>query len=78
MEYKQEEKSDVFSNDDHPPPHLSPSNMQHLSPAMQKMDTAHVPKLVLRNKLVVVGDPCVGKSAVCQMFHSGCQVSLSG
>jgi len=75
MEYKDEEKNDIFSQDDNsPPPYLSPSTMTSLAPALSQLETSHVPKLILRNKIVVIGDACVGKSAICQMFHSGCQM----
>jgi len=49
--------------------HLAPSNMTN--PNLSKMETTHVPKLILRCKVSVVGDPAVGKSALTQMMHSG-------
>mmetsp|Transcript_40150 Transcript_40150/g.71465 ORF Transcript_40150/g.71465 Transcript_40150/m.71465 type:complete len:225 (-) Transcript_40150:189-863(-) len=39
--------------------------------ALRSMETTHKPLLMLRCKVVVVGDACVGKSALTQMFHSG-------
>jgi len=38
---------------------------------VKSMDSKHVPLLILRCKLVIVGDACVGKSALTQVFHSG-------
>ena len=38
---------------------------------IKSMETTHKPLLVLRCKVVVVGDSTVGKSALVQMFHSG-------
>lgn len=38
---------------------------------IKSMETTHKPLLVLRSKVVVVGDAHVGKSALVQMFHSG-------
>lgn len=38
---------------------------------LRSMETAHKPLLMLRCKVVVVGDSTVGKSALVQMFHSG-------
>ena len=35
------------------------------------MKSAHVPLVVLRCKLVLVGDAAVGKTALSQVFHSG-------
>ncbi|CAN0332954.1 unnamed protein product, partial [Phaeothamnion confervicola] len=35
------------------------------------METTHKPLLVLRTKVVIVGDAYVGKTALTQMFHSG-------
>lgn len=35
------------------------------------MQTSHKTTLMLRAKVVVVGDACVGKTAVVQMFKSG-------
>lgn len=35
------------------------------------MQTSHRTTLMLRAKVVVVGDACVGKTAVVQMFKSG-------
>lgn len=41
--------------------------------ALQSMDTTHKSMLVLRQKVVVVGDAAVGKTALVQRFHSGGQ-----
>ena len=49
---------------------LAPSNMSAESD-LSRMETTHVPRLVLRCKLAVVGDGGVGKSALTQMMHSG-------
>ncbi|GMH66014.1 hypothetical protein TrVE_jg11349 [Triparma verrucosa] len=49
--------------------HMAPSNMQGL--ALGLGETSHVPRLVLRCKVSIVGDQSVGKSAITQMFHSG-------
>lgn len=38
---------------------------------LRKMDTTHKTVLMLRAKVVVVGDACVGKTAVTQMLKSG-------
>jgi transport family protein 27 len=35
------------------------------------MESNHKPLVVLRCKLVIVGDACVGKSAITQVFQSG-------
>ncbi|GMH50103.1 hypothetical protein TrRE_jg4693, partial [Triparma retinervis] len=52
-------------------PHLAPSNMQTYASKLGQMETSHVPRLVLRSKVAIVGDQTVGKSALTQMFHSG-------
>ena len=39
--------------------------------AVRSMESAHKPLLVLRCKLVILGDPCVGKTALTQVFQSG-------
>mmetsp|Transcript_30608 Transcript_30608/g.39252 ORF Transcript_30608/g.39252 Transcript_30608/m.39252 type:complete len:217 (+) Transcript_30608:140-790(+) len=39
--------------------------------ALRSMETTHKPLLMLRCKVVIVGDACVGKTALVQMFHSG-------
>uniref|UniRef100_A0A7S2XVJ0 Uncharacterized protein n=1 Tax=Fibrocapsa japonica TaxID=94617 RepID=A0A7S2XVJ0_9STRA len=41
--------------------------------ALRSMESAHKPLLMLRCKVVLVGDACVGKSALVQMFHGGGQ-----
>ena len=38
---------------------------------VRSMETTHKPLLVLRSKIVVVGDSHVGKTALVKMFHSG-------
>lgn len=52
-------------------PHLAPTNMQTYAVNLSKMETSHVPRLLLRCKVTIVGDATVGKSALTQMFHSG-------
>lgn len=37
---------------------------------MQRMETTHRTILMLRAKIVVVGDACVGKTALVQMLKS--------
>lgn len=44
--------------------------MQAVS-AVRSMDSQHKPTIILRCKLVVLGDACVGKTALTQVFHSG-------
>ena len=39
--------------------------------AVRSMESAHKPLLVLRCKLVILGDACVGKTALTQVFQSG-------
>jgi len=38
---------------------------------LRSMETSHRPTLMLRCKVAVVGDACVGKSALVQLFHKG-------
>ena len=38
---------------------------------LKSMESKHKPLVILRCKLVLVGDACVGKSALTQVFHSG-------
>ena len=38
---------------------------------LRSMKSNHVPLVVLRCKLVIVGDATVGKTALSQVFHSG-------
>ena len=38
---------------------------------LRSMTSNHKPMVVLRCKLIVVGDACVGKSAITQVFQSG-------
>ena len=39
--------------------------------AVRSMESAHKPQLILRCKLVILGDACVGKTALTQVFQSG-------
>jgi GTPase SAR1 family protein len=41
------------------------------SSGVRSMDSNHKQLVVLRCKLIVVGDACVGKTALTQVFHSG-------
>mmetsp|Transcript_8884 Transcript_8884/g.8964 ORF Transcript_8884/g.8964 Transcript_8884/m.8964 type:complete len:227 (-) Transcript_8884:1020-1700(-) len=41
------------------------------TPSLRNMESQHKPLVVLRCKLVVVGDACVGKTAITQVFQSG-------
>ena len=41
--------------------------------ALKSMETAHRSQLVIRQKVAVIGDAAVGKTALVQMFHSGGQ-----
>ena len=43
----------------------------HYKSSVRSMDMQHKQQLVLRAKVVVVGDACVGKTAISQMFNSG-------
>ena len=38
---------------------------------VRSMESEHKPLVILRCKCVVVGDACVGKTALTQVFHSG-------
>lgn len=38
---------------------------------LKSMESNHKPLLILRCKCVVVGDACVGKTAITQVFNSG-------
>jgi GTPase SAR1 family protein len=38
---------------------------------VKSMESNHKPLLILRCKCVVVGDACVGKTAITQVFNSG-------
>lgn len=51
--------------------HMAPSNMTAYANKLSEMETSHVPRLVLRAKVTIVGDAGVGKSALTQKFHSG-------
>lgn len=44
--------------------------MQAVS-GVRSMESLHKPLVILRCKLVVIGDACVGKTALTQVFHSG-------
>lgn len=37
----------------------------------RSMETSHKPLVILRCKVVVVGDACVGKTALTQVFNTG-------
>ena len=39
--------------------------------AVRSMESNHKPLVILRCKLVILGDACVGKTALTQVFHSG-------
>ena len=39
--------------------------------AVRSMESMHKPQVVLRCKLVILGDACVGKTALTQVFNSG-------
>lgn len=41
------------------------------SSGVRSMDSNHKQLVVLRCKLIIVGDACVGKTALTQVFHSG-------
>lgn len=45
--------------------------MEEPKSAIRSMETSHKPRVLLRCKVVVVGDAHVGKTALVQMFHSG-------
>jgi len=47
------------------------SSVTGFKSALRSMETTHQPLLMLRCKVVVVGDACVGKTALVQMYHSG-------
>ena len=38
---------------------------------LRSMESKHKQLVILRCKLVIVGDACVGKTAITQVFHSG-------
>lgn len=38
---------------------------------LRSMESNHKPLLILRCKCVVVGDACVGKTSITQVFNSG-------
>ena len=38
---------------------------------LRNMESSHRQLTILRCKVVLVGDACVGKSALTQVFHSG-------
>jgi len=71
MASKMESKSDT--------PTITPAvvkPVEQLNPAqraLKSMETAHRSQLVIRQKVAVIGDAAVGKTALVQMFHSGGQ-----
>jgi len=52
-------------------PEQQQQQQQQQASGLRSMDSKHVPIVVLRCKLVLVGDACVGKSALTQVFSSG-------
>ena len=66
----QDEGKQDFAHDDSIV-HMAPSNMTVYASKLEQMSTSHVPRLVLRAKVTIVGDQAVGKSALTQKFHSG-------
>jgi hypothetical protein len=50
---------------------LSAMATRDSSSNVKSMESNHKPLLVLRCKCVVVGDACVGKTAITQVFNSG-------
>jgi transport family protein 27 len=38
---------------------------------VRSMESKHKPLVILRCKVVIVGDACVGKTALTSVFHSG-------
>ncbi len=72
MEQKYDEEKDTgIGQENEGMAQFAPSNMTKYAPTLDKMETSHVPRLVLRCKVTIVGDQSVGKSALTQMFHSG-------
>eukprot|EP00520_Triparma_pacifica_P007727 CAMPEP_0118640314 /NCGR_PEP_ID=MMETSP0785-20121206/4689_1 /TAXON_ID=91992 /ORGANISM="Bolidomonas pacifica, Strain CCMP 1866" /LENGTH=231 /DNA_ID=CAMNT_0006531697 /DNA_START=9 /DNA_END=700 /DNA_ORIENTATION=- len=71
MSYESKFNDDEKAMDEDGLVHLAPSNMSNYATKLESMETSHVPRLVLRSKVAIVGDQTVGKSALTQMFHSG-------
>jgi GTPase SAR1 family protein len=49
----------------------APDVSKPFTSGVRSMEATHKPLLVLRAKVVVVGDAHVGKTAMIKMFHSG-------
>lgn len=47
------------------------SNNTNNSTAIRTLEVTHKPLVILRCKVVLIGDACVGKSALVQVFESG-------
>ena len=45
--------------------------MEPIQSGTRSMESKHTQLVILRCKLVIVGDACVGKTAITQVFHSG-------
>lgn len=86
MSYKNEGKSDSRSfgstlaspssssaNMNNPSPTIPEQQLNPAQRALKSMETAHRSQLVIRQKVAVIGDAAVGKTALCEMFHSGGQ-----
>lgn len=50
---------------------MSQQQQQPQQSGLRSMESKHKPIVILRCKLVIVGDACVGKSSVTQVFQSG-------
>merc|ERR1719181_701249 len=50
---------------------MNPNSNPDASPVFRSMETTHKSMNILRCKVVIAGEQCVGKSAITQMFHSG-------
>ena len=56
------------------PPSAAPGeNLNPAQRALKSMETVHKSQLVVRQKVAVIGDAAVGKTALVSMFHSGGQ-----
>jgi hypothetical protein len=53
------------------PTNFASSPVASYKSGVRNMEMQHKPLLLLRAKVVVVGDACVGKTAITQMFNSG-------
>jgi GTPase SAR1 family protein len=53
------------------PTTFASSPVANYKSGVRNMEMQHKPLLLLRAKVVVVGDACVGKTAITQMFNSG-------